>query len=127
MSAMSRRKGAAAEREISKLLSDELGIEVTRNTDPMRVSGGDILTVPGYSLEIKRCESLSRPKWWAQACRQAASVRLEPCVFYRRSREQWRALVVADFGSYKDVSWAEAMDLFRDKLARLYGVYREAA
>lgn len=126
MSAMSRRKGAAAEREISKLLADELGIEVTRNTDPNRVKGGDILTIPGYSVEVKRCETLRRPTWWAQAVRQAARVKLEPVVMYRQSRKPWRALIGAE-GGYADVSMAEAMDAMRDKLARLYGLYREAA
>jgi Holliday junction resolvase len=126
MSAMSRRKGASAERELSKLLADELGIEVTRNTDPMRVKGGDILTIPGYSLEVKRCETLRRPTWWAQAVRQADRVRLEPVVMYRQSRHEWRALVSSD-GGYRDVSWVEAIDRMRDKLARLHGIYREAA
>ncbi|MEJ7932555.1 hypothetical protein WG922_21475 [Ramlibacter sp. AN1015] len=126
MSAMSRRKGAAAERELSKLLSEELGIEIVRNTDPQRVTGGDILTIPGYSLEVKRCESLRRPSWWEQSQRQAARVRLEGVVFYRQSRKPWRALVSAE-GGYADVTFEEALDRLRDKLARLYGLYRDAA
>jgi hypothetical protein len=126
MSATSRRKGAEGERELAKLLSEELGIEITRNTDPQRVTGGDILTVPGYSLEVKRCQKLSRPTWWAQCQRQAARVRLEGIVFYRQNRKPWRALVAAE-GGYADVTAAEAFDRMRDKLARLYGVYREAA
>ena len=126
MSAASRRKGARGELELSKLLSDELGIEITRNTDPQRVTGGDILTVPGYSIEVKRCETLRRNPWWEQAQRQAARVRLEAIVFYRQSRKPWRARVAAD-GGYADVTAAEAFDRMRDKLARLYGVYREAA
>lgn len=126
MSASQRRKGATAERELAKLLSDELGIEITRNTDPQRVTGGDILTVPGYAIEVKRREVLSRPSWWEQAIRQAARVRCEAIVFYRQSRKPWRALVAAE-GGYADVTAAEAFDRMRDKLARLYGIYREAA
>lgn len=122
MAAMSRRKGARAELELAKLLSDELGIEIKRNTDPSHVSRGDILTIPGYSLEAKRCETLRRPTWWEQAVRQAARVRLEPIVFYRQSRKPWRALVTG-YGGYVDVDWDTALDTVRDKLTRLYGIY----
>lgn len=124
MSAMSRRKGQAAERELAKLLTDELGIEVTRNTDPMQVSGGDILTIPGYSLEVKRCESLRRPAWWAQAVRQAKRVGLEPLVFYRQNRKPWRALMTGQDSEWVDVEWERAIDQMREKLARLYGIYQ---
>lgn len=126
MSASQRRKGARGELELAKLLSDELGVEITRNTDPQRVSGGDILTVPGFSIEVKRCETLRKRAWWQQAERQAARVRMEPVVFYRQSRKPWMALLCAD-GDFREVTFAEALDRMRDKLARLYGVYREAA
>lgn len=126
MTVNSRAKGARAERELARLLSDELGIEIIRNTDPQQVSRGDILTIPGYSLEVKRCQKLSRPTWWAQCQRQAARVRLEGIVFYRQNRKPWRALVSAE-GGFADVSWQEALDQMRDKLARLHGIYRDAA
>ncbi len=123
MSASQRNKGARAELELSKLLAAELGVEVTRNTDPRHVSKGDILAIPGYSIEVKRRESLSRPAWWAQAVKQAAIHKAEPIVFYRQSRKPWRALV-SGYGGYVDVDWDTALDQMRDKLARLYGVYQ---
>lgn len=126
MSASQRRKGQSAERELCRLLSDELGIEITRNVDQARQGGADCLTLPGYAVECKRQERLSRPSWWAQAVRQGVRHGVEPVVFYRRSREPWRALVGAQ-GGYADVSMAEALDIIREKLARLYGIYREAA
>ena len=126
MSASQRRKGAAAERELAKLLSDELGIEVTRNTDPMHVSKGDILAVPGYAIECKRCETLRRNSWWEQAVKQGVIHGAEPIVFYRQSRKPWRALV-SGYGGYVDVEWDTALDAIRDKLTRLYGIYREVA
>jgi hypothetical protein len=126
MSARERRKGQVAEREACKLLSDELGIEVTRHVDQARQGGADVLTIPGYAVEIKRRESLSRPAWWAQAVRQGIRHEAEPLVLYRQSRKPWRALIAAE-GGYRDVTWAEAMDVVRDKLQRLFGIYREAA
>lgn len=126
MSASQRRKGAAAERELCKLLADELGIEVRRNVDQARAGGADCLMVPGYAIEVKRREMLARPTWWKQTVEQAAKAGAEPICFYRQSRQPWRALVLG-MGEYRDVSWVEAMDRMRDKLARLYGIYREAA
>lgn len=123
MSASQRRKGAEAERQLAKLLADELGVEVVRNTDPRHVSKGDILAVPGYSIECKRCETLRRNAWWQQAVKQAAIHRAEPIVFYRQSRKPWRALV-SGYGGYVDVEWDTALDAMREKLARLFGVYQ---
>lgn len=124
MSALSRRKGARAENELCKLLSDELGIEVKRNVDQARNGGADCLELPGFAVEIKRREALSRPAWWAQAVEQGRRVGAEPIVWYRRSREPWRALIVGVNGEpYRDVSWAQSLDYVRDKLARLFAIY----
>lgn len=123
MSAASRRKGQVGEREACRLLSEELGIEVERNVDQARAGGADCVMVPGYAIEIKRCETLRRNDWWRQAVEQGARLGLEPLVLYRQSRKPWRALV-SGYGGYVDVDWDTAMDACRDKLARLYGVYR---
>jgi Holliday junction resolvase len=124
--AMSRRKGASAERELCKLLSDELGVTVRRNVDQARAGGADCLELPGYAIECKRHEMLSRPAWWRQAVAQGIKAGAEPLVFYRQSRNPWRALVTA-MGGYRDVDMTEALDMVRDKLARLHGIYKEAA
>ncbi|MFD0669702.1 putative PDDEXK endonuclease [Ramlibacter sp. MAHUQ-53] len=116
------RKGAAAERELSALLADALGVEVKRNTDPAKKTTGDILCIPGYAVECKRVEVLRRNAWWSQAVKQAAIHGVEPIVFYRRNRQPWRALVTSQ-GGFADVHWTAAMDAMRDKLARLYGLY----
>lgn len=126
MSASQRRKGAVGERELFKLLSDELGVCVRRNVDQARSGGADCIDLPGFSIECKRREMLSRPTWWKQTVEQATKVGSEPICFYRQSRKPWRALILSMYG-YKDVSWEEAMDHCRDKLARLYGIYKEAA
>ena len=124
MTRASREKGRRAEIELCKLLAEELGIDVARNVDQARAGGADCLMVPGYALEVKRREVLSRPAWWRQAVDQAVKVGCEPMVWYRRNRQDWRALVTAQNpDGYLDVSRAEALDAMRDKLARLYGIY----
>jgi hypothetical protein len=126
VSASQRRKGQVGERECFAKLSDELGFVVTRNVDQARLGGADCINLPGFAPEVKRREMLSRPSWWRQAVKQGAALQKEPIVFYRQSRKPWRALIVGSYG-YRDVEWDEAMDYVRDKLARLYGIYKEAA
>jgi predicted molibdopterin-dependent oxidoreductase YjgC len=123
----SRAKGAVGERELCKLLSGELGITVSRNVDQARNGGADCLELKGFAIECKRQERLSRPAWWAQAVAQGEKCKAEPIVFYRRSREPWQALIRAADGNYREATWEAAMLHIREKLARLYGIYKEAA
>lgn len=127
MSASQRRKGASGERELFKLLSAELGFVVQRTLDQTRTGGADCIDVPGFAVEVKRQERLSRPAWWRQAVRQGIKLGAEPIVWYRRSREPWRALVRTADGGYTDESWEASILHVREKLARLHGVYPKAA
>lgn len=126
MSKSSRDKGQRGEREVFALLSDELGFVVTRNVDQCRLGGADCLNLPGFAPEIKRREMLAKPTWWKQAVAQGQKLGREPIVWYRRNRQPWRALIVDAYG-YRDVSWEESVAYVREKLARLYGIYKEAA
>ena len=93
MGAAQRLKGQRGERELCRLLSDELGEEYTRTLDQVRDGGADLAQVGSFALEVKRAERLDLAKWWAQACRQAAEVELAPALAYRQSRQPWRFLV----------------------------------
>lgn len=93
MSASQRRKGAAAEREVLKLLGEELGEALSRNLSQTREGGADCIAVRGWAIEVKRQERLSRPAWWRQAVEQAERVGARPMLLYRRSREAWTAWV----------------------------------
>jgi Holliday junction resolvase len=93
MSAMQRNKGSRGERELLALLSDELGIVITRNLQQTRSGGADALDVPGWAIEVKRQETLSIASWWAQAARQANDLQRRPVLFYRQSRRPWKAVV----------------------------------
>jgi hypothetical protein len=87
----SRRKGATGERELFHLLSDELGFCVTRNLTQTRDSGCDSLSVPGFTIECKRVESPFRVAWMDQAIASVSPDHEVPAVFYRQSRQPWRA------------------------------------
>ncbi len=123
MSAASRNKGAAAERELLKLLGEELGHVLQRNITQTRGGGADCLEVKGFAIEIKRQERMSRPAWWRQACEQAERVNAEPMLFYRRNREPWRAYIHTIDGKYREGTLIDAACAIREKWARLFGVY----
>lgn len=108
----SRNKGARGEREFLALLGEELGGMLTRNLQQTREGGADCLCVKGWAIEVKRCESLSRPAWWRQAVEQAARLGVQPMLAYRRSREPWRVWVEPD----KDLTIEEAANVIREKL-----------
>jgi len=91
MGKMQRTKGAAAERELLKLLSDGLGLNLTRNLTQTREGGADCDDLEGYALEIKRHETLQLTTWWRQAVEQAGDK--VPVLAYRQSRHPWLFVV----------------------------------
>ena len=115
LSAMQRRKGAAAEREVLKLLGQELGQMLTRNLTQTREGGADCLAVKGWAIEIKRQERLSRPTWWKQACEQAQRVGAEPMLLFRRNREKWTAWVHTSQNQWRETDIVGAAQAIREK------------
>lgn len=113
----SRNKGARGEREVLKLLGEELGISLTRNLEQSRAGGGDCLVIRGWCLEIKRQEALSRPSWWRQAVDQAARVGQEPMLLFRRSREPWTAWIHTRDGKWREGTLLDAASAIREKWA----------
>lgn len=118
MGAMQRSKGAKAEREVLKLLGEELGVMLTRNLQQTREGGADCLCVKGFAIEVKRQERLSRPTWWRQACEQAGRVGAEPMLLYRRNREKWKALIHTVDGEYREGTLIDAACAIREKWLR---------
>jgi hypothetical protein len=112
MSASQRRKGAAAEREVLRLLGEQLGQLLTRNLQQSREGGADCICVKGWAIEVKRQEALSRPKWWRQAVEQADRLGVQPMLVYRRSKEPWRAWIRPGV----DLTLEEAACAIREKL-----------
>jgi Holliday junction resolvase len=93
---MSRNKGAAAERELAEILSNELGIVVKRKLGQAR-DGGDDIQIQKFRIEAKRCQTLALSAWTRQieaAC-QPGEV---PVVAYRQNGQPWRVvLTLQDF------------------------------
>jgi len=88
-----RSKGAAGERELFKLLSNELGISVTRNLEQSRRGGSDTIDVPGWSIECKRQERANLTAWWAQTFEQSKRDGKRPALFYRANRQPWMVML----------------------------------
>jgi hypothetical protein len=97
--ASSRRKGQTGEREVCKLIRDALDIDASRNLDQTREGGSDIMSIPGYALEVKKHAAVSQgkiSKWWEQAVRQAIECGRTPVLFYRIPSSTWRVVLAMD-------------------------------
>lgn len=92
----SRSKGRGGEYEVRDML-------IERGWDARRavLSGmlahekGDVVGLPGYHIEVKRCEKLQLPMWTRQSESQAKEDET-PLVVYRSSREPWRVSMPFD-------------------------------
>ncbi len=122
MGIMQRRKGAAGERELFHLLADELGVAVNRNLAQSRKGGADSVDIAGWSVEVKRQEREQLRQWWTQTVNQCVNGS-RPILFYRASRQPWRALIMAadvfSGGSDQPVclEFQDACTVIREKLS----------
>ncbi|NBW12661.1 MAG: hypothetical protein EBR82_32020 [Caulobacteraceae bacterium] len=91
MGKMQRNKGARGERELFALLSDGLGLNITRNLVQTRSGGADTMDIPGFAIEVKRQEVLKMSEWWTQTLSQAGDK--IPVLAYRQSRKPWHFLI----------------------------------
>lgn len=92
MGALSRNKGANGERELARLLADELGTEIVRNLVQAREGGADLIGIEGWSIEVKRAARVTPGLlrlWWGQAEQQADRVLSRPGLAYRADRSEW--------------------------------------
>jgi Holliday junction resolvase len=88
MGAMQRRKGAAAERELACILSDETGVTVRRILGQARDSGNDI-DLDEFAIEAKRQERPNLSACWGQVLNAADKKGLIPVLAVRQSRQPW--------------------------------------
>lgn len=90
MGGMSRRKGAAFEREIANLIKDHLGLDAKRNLMQTAEGGHDLLGVSGWAIECKRYASIKPAdlrKFWEQTVMQAHDVDALPCLITKADRQ----------------------------------------
>lgn len=93
----SRNKGANGEREVARILRDELGLDVHRNWQEQAAHGGsDLIGVPGWCIEVKRAKKYSN-KWWEQTQEQADQAVLQrPVLIYKLDYQSWKVEVLAE-------------------------------
>lgn len=86
----SKQKGKRGELEVAHILQ-EYGYGARRTAQFCGNTGdaADVIGLPGFHLEVKRCETTKIWEWIAQAERdhKAGTV---PLVVFRKSREQWQ-------------------------------------
>ena len=107
----SRNKGIRGENELFGLLTAELGFIVERNLSQTRVGGADCITIPGWSVEVKRREDSAIPSWWRQTVKQALEENKKPILFYRKSHMPWAAVVEGE-----KITFGEACKIIRESL-----------
>ena len=94
MGAMSRRKGCRGENEIAAIIRDLTGWDIKRKVR-QREGESDLEGVEGWCIEVKRHKTATRAEireWWEQAERQAIKEFALPVLFYRKDRDDWRAV-----------------------------------
>jgi hypothetical protein len=103
----SRNKGASFERELSKILFEELGLSFKRDIEQYRESDhGDLICVDmpdfPFSIEAKRYRAGYgiQPAWWSQCCNAAKATGKLPLLVYKYDRLpiRWRFPVAAIVG-----------------------------
>lgn len=99
MGKASRDKGAAAEREVARILT-HAGFPATRNARN-GISAEDVAhAIPGYWIEVKRKERLDLWMCLAQADDGADGATglevIEPALIFRRNRSPWYVAIPLD-------------------------------
>ena len=98
VSAGSRTKGQAGEREVAAIIRALTGHDVRRRVR-QHLADADLAGLPGWSVECKRYRAVTPgliAGWWAQTLSQARDVQAKPVLFYRADRADWRCVWPAD-------------------------------
>lgn len=94
MGMKSRNKGKTGEREIAAIVRDVTGWDVKRKVRQLD-GESDLEGIPGWSVEVKRHKTATRgeiAEWWGQTQSQASMSDEFPVLFYRKDRDEWRAV-----------------------------------
>lgn len=91
----SRQKGAAGEREISRILR-EYGYNARRGQQYCGANGdADVVGLPGIHIECKRVERLNISDAMIQSIKDAKPGEI-PTVFHRKNCEPWKVTMLMD-------------------------------
>ncbi|VWB07761.1 putative PDDEXK endonuclease [Burkholderia lata] len=94
MGMKSRMKGKVGEREIAAIVRDLTGWDVKRKVRQLD-GEADLEGIPLFSVEVKRHATATRAEvaaWWEQARNQGMAESKIPVLFYRKDRDDWRAV-----------------------------------
>ena len=115
--AFSRSKGARGEREVCRMLADNLGGQYNRLLKQYQSAQlADIEQLVGpYSLEVKNCASTANMKaWWQQALTAATKRGAIPCLAYKVPRKGWRFRVPLPQAWASGHQWGREIDYTMD-------------
>ena len=95
-----RNKGASFEREVAKMLFDELGISFKRDLEQYRAGEhGDLIPSDPdfpFTLELKRYKDGpigGQTAWWYQTCVAARREQKFPALIYKYDRKPMRCVI----------------------------------
>jgi len=93
-----RNKGANFERELAKMIYDELGVQTKRDLEQYRASDhGDLIGLDGWTIEAKRYAHNAggnfKPDWWAQVTSAANATATGPVLIYKYDRQPIKCVV----------------------------------
>ena len=110
----SRAKGASAERQVAKMIYEELGITVKRDLEQYRQSDrGDLIGLEKWCIEIKHHARNAggnfKPEWWRQCTAAANACGDQPVLIYKYDRQPFKCVVLlssinADFAGKDNVA-----------------------
>ena len=91
-------KGANFERELAKMIYDELGVQTKRDLEQYRASDhGDLIGLDGWTIEAKRYAHIAggnfKPEWWAQVTSAANATATEPVLIFKYDRQPVKCVV----------------------------------
>jgi Holliday junction resolvase len=92
---MSRDKGKRGERELSKALTELLGVECRRGQQYNGIEGQDVVGVDGLHIESKWVERLNVRAAYEQADRDAGPCAV-PVVCHKRNGKPWLITMALD-------------------------------
>lgn len=134
----SRTKGKVGEREIAAIVRDLTGWDVKRKVRQLD-GESDLEGVPGWCVEVKRHATATRGEvreWWTQTRDQAMAEKSLPVLFYRKDKDEWRAVWPSDslvgagcVGDWPAYEWTieGAVEVWATLARELVNTFSEAA
>lgn len=129
MSAMQRNKGAAYERKVANLLTEDTGTIWRRRVRNLAGDSDVVADDPAFArivVECKHANTLCLPAWWRQAQAQAGELGI-PVLIYRQTGARGESVMVDAYhvnarhwpapGRYTvTMDWPAAMQWLREML-----------